>query len=448
MKRILLALALLSPALAGAQDLSHPWILQECLDWALEHNLNVKQSELNVAQREIQLNTSKNAYFPNVSGSANENVNFGRGLTEDNTYTTGATTTNTSFSIGAGMNLFDGMARPNNVKLSQLNLDAALADLERARDDIRVSVAKAYVQVLYDYDIVDVAKDQLKLDQAQVERLQAMVENGKASQAELSQQKATLAQSDFTLVQAENNLRNALLDLSQLLDFPNADGFSIVKPEIAVGDHLLARPEDIYADAVEQRPGVKAEQIRLNGSDLSIKIAKAGFSPTLSLSGGMGTSYYTNTRSLYPQDGFWQQLSHNFSPYVGLSLSVPIFDRFSARNNVRTARLNRTLQQITLDNWTRRNRACTRKSSRPMRTPSRRKPSTAPPPRPPRPPRTPSSWPRPSTRTARPPSRNTTRPVPASPKPAPTRPRPPASTSSRAASWTSTGVPRWSCREF
>ncbi len=91
---------------------------------------------------------------------------------------------------------------------------------------------------------------------------------------------------------------------------------------------------------MEQRPGVKAEQLRLKGSDLSIKIAKAGFSPT---------SYYTNTRSLYPQDGFWQQLSHNFSPYVGLSLSVPIFDRFSARNNVRTARLNRTLQQITLD---------------------------------------------------------------------------------------------------
>ena len=282
MKRILLALALLSPALAGAQDLNHPWTLQECLDWALEHNLNVKQSELNVAQREIQLNTSKNAYLPNVSGSANESVNFGRGLTEDNTYTTGATTTNTSFSIGAGMNLFDGMARPNNVKLSQLNLDAALADLERARDDIRVSVAKAYVQVIYDYDIVDVARDQLKLDQAQVDRLQAMVENGKASQAELSQQKATLAQSDYTLVQAENNLRNALLDLSQLLDFPNADGFSIVKPEIAVGDHLLARPEDIYADAVEQRPGVKAEQLRLKGSDLSIKIAKAGFSPTAS----------------------------------------------------------------------------------------------------------------------------------------------------------------------
>ena len=349
MRRILLALALFAPALAGAQDLRHPWTLQECLEWALDHNLTVKQSELNVSQREIQLNTAKNGYFPTVSGNANESVNFGRGLTSDNTYTTGATTTNTSFSIGAGMNLFDGMARPNNIKLSRLNLDAAVADLERARDDIRVSVAKAYVQVLYDEDILNVAREQVELDRQQVERLEAMVENGKAATAELSAQKATLAQSGYTLVQAENSLRNALLDLSQLLDFPSAEGFTIVKPEIAVGDHLLARPEDIYADAVERRPGVKAEKIRLDGTDLSIRIAQAGWSPTLSLSGGVGTSYYTTSNSLYPQDGFWQQLSHNFSPYVGLSLNVPIFDRFNTRNNVRTARLNRRLQEITLD---------------------------------------------------------------------------------------------------
>ena len=224
-----------------------------------------------------------------------------------------------------------------------------MADLERARDDIRVAVAKAYVQVVYDYDILAVAREQVELDKQQVARLEAMVENGKASQAELSAQKATLAQSGYTLVQAENGLRNALLDLSQLLDFPSADGFEVVKPEISVGDHLIARPEDIYAEAVERRPAVKAEKLRLDGTDLSIKIAKAGWSPTLSLSGGMGTSYYTSSNSLYPQDGFWKQLSHNFSPYVGLSLSVPIFDRFSTRNNVRSAVLSRELQQIPLD---------------------------------------------------------------------------------------------------
>ena len=349
MRKLLTLTVLLVPMALQAQDLSRPWTLQECLEWALEHNLTVKQGENAVAQQEIRLNTAKNAYFPTVSGSANESVNFGRGLTSDNTYTTGSTTTNTSFSIGAGLNLFDGMARPNNIKLSQLNLDAAVADLERARDDIRVAVAKAYVQAVYDYDILDVAREQVDLDRQQVARLEAMVENGKASQAELSAQKATLAQSEYTLVQAENGLRSALLDLSQLLDFPTADGFGIVKPEIAVGDHLIARPEDIYAEAVERRPGIRAEQLRLDGTDLSIKIAKAGWSPTLSLSGGMGTSYYTNSGSLYPQDGFWKQLSHNFSPYVGLSLNVPIFDRFGTRNNVRSAVLNRELQQITLD---------------------------------------------------------------------------------------------------
>ena len=111
-------------------------------------------------------------------------------------------------------------------------MEAAVADLERARDDIRVAVARAYVQVLYDYEIVDVAREQVDLDDTQVQRLEAMVETGKASMAELSQQKATRAQSAYSLVQAENNLKNALLDLAQLLEFPSAEGFSIVKPEI------------------------------------------------------------------------------------------------------------------------------------------------------------------------------------------------------------------------
>ncbi len=154
MKKYIIALALFCPALAGAQDLRHPWTLQECLDWALEHSLTVKQGELNLAQQEIQTNTTENSWLPSVSASANESVNFGRGLTADNTYTS-ANTTSTGFSIGAGMNLFDGLATPNNISLARLNLEAATKDLERIRDDIRVAVARAYVQVLYDYEIVE-----------------------------------------------------------------------------------------------------------------------------------------------------------------------------------------------------------------------------------------------------------------------------------------------------
>ena len=348
MKRILLALALLSPALAGAQDLRHPWTLQECLDWALEHSLTVKQGELNLAQQEIQTNTSENSWLPTVSASANESINFGRGLTADNTYTS-ANTTSTGFSIGAGMNLFDGLATPNNIALARLNLEAATKDLERVRDDIRVAVARAYVQVLYDYEIVDVARKQIELDDAQVARLEALAATGKAAQAEVSQQKASRAQSGVTLVQAENNLRLALLDLGQLLEFPSSEGFSIERPEVNVEEIVLDMPERIYADAVDVRPAVKAEEIRLKGTERSLKVAQAAQYPSLSLSGGVGSNYYTTSNAAYPQDTFWNQLSHNFSPYIGLSLSMPIFTRFQTRNNIRSARLNQELQQIQLD---------------------------------------------------------------------------------------------------
>ena len=348
MKRIILALTLLFPALAGAQDLRHPWTLQECLDWALDHSLTVKQSELNVAQHEIQLNTSENSWLPNVSGSVNESLSFGRGLTADNTYTS-ANTTSTGFSIGGGMNLFDGLATPNNIALARLNLEAATADLERARDDIRVAVARAYVQVLYDYEIVDVARKQIELDDAQVARLEALAATGKAAQAEVSQQKASRAQSGVTLVQAENNLRLALLDLGQLLEFPSSEGFSIERPVVAVDEIILDMPERIYADAVDVRPAVRAEEIRLKGTEKSLKIAQAAQYPSLSLSGGVGSNYYTTNNAAYPQDTFWNQLSHNFSPYIGVSMSVPIFTKFQTRNNIRSARLNQELQQIQLD---------------------------------------------------------------------------------------------------
>ena len=348
MRKTVLLLALLAPVLSPAQDLRHPWSLQECLDWALEHSLTVKQSELNVAQREIQLNTSENSWLPNVSASVNESLSFGRGLTADNTYTS-ANTTSTGFSIGGGMNLFDGLATPNNIALSRLNLEAATADLERARDDIRVAVARAYVQVLYDYEIVDVARKQIELDDAQVARLEAMAATGKAAQAEVSQQKASRAQSGVTLVQAENNLRLALLDLGQLLEFPSSEGFSIVRPDVDVDGIRLDLPERIFADAVDVRPAVRAEEIRLKGTEKSLKIAQAAQYPSLSLSGGVGSNYYTTSNAEYPQDKFWNQLSHNFSPYIGASMSIPIFTRFQTRNNIRSARLNQELQQIQLD---------------------------------------------------------------------------------------------------
>ena len=334
MKALILALALTA----------QPWSLQDCIDWALEHNLTVAGQQLNAESADIDRNTAEMSWLPNLNASASENVSFGRGIGGNNTYEYGNSAT-TGFSLGSSMTLFDGLATPNRIKLARLNLDAAMEDLEKAKDDIRVAVAKAYVQILYNYEIQDVAALQVSIDSLQTERLEGLVSVGRASKADLSQQKASLAQSRVTYVQAVNNVRSSLLDIAQLLQLTSWEDFAIVRvPDLEPADVALSTPDDIYADAVMTRPSIKAEQLRLEGSDYSVKIAKSGYMPSLSLSGGIGTNYY----STFPQAGFFDQLRSNFSQYVGLTLNIPIFNNFKVRNQVRSAQVQKSAQELQL----------------------------------------------------------------------------------------------------
>jgi outer membrane protein len=184
-----------------------------------------------------------------------------------------------------------------------------------------------------------------------VARLQAFVDNGKASEAELSQQKATLANSRLTATQADNNTRLAILTLTQLLELPSPEGFAVVRPQLPAGlsfsDVSVLTPDVIYAEALGVKPEIASQQLRLKGTEYSIKIARAGYYPTLSLSGGLGTNYYTT--SGYDSDPFGRQLKNNFSQYIGLNLSVPIFNRFQTRNRIRSARIEYDTQQLQLD---------------------------------------------------------------------------------------------------
>ena len=327
------------------------WNLRECCDYAVEHNISIKQQENQWRQQELQLSTAKSARLPDLSASAGQNFSFGRGLTAQNTYSN-TNTSSTSFSLGTSVPLFTGFQIPNQIKLNQLNLEAATADLEKTKNDIRMQVAQAYVQILYDMEIADVAHRQIAIDSAQVTRLQAFVDNGKAAEAELSQQKAVLANSRLTATQADNNTRLAILSLTQLLELPSPEGFNIVRPNISefseFSDNSDITPDAIYAEAIGIKPEILSQQLRLKGTEHSIKIAEAGNYPTLSLSGGLGTNYYTT--SGFKSDAFGTQLKNNFSQYIGLNLSVPIFNRFQTRNNIRNARIEQENQQLQLDN--------------------------------------------------------------------------------------------------
>ena len=327
------------------------WTLRECCNYAVEHNISIKQRENACRQQELQLSTAKNSRLPDLNASASQNFSFGRGLTAANTYSN-TNTSSTSLQLGTSMPIFTGFRIPNQIKLNQLNLEAATADLEKAKNDIQMQVAQAYVQILYDLEIAEVAQRQIGIDSAQVARLQAFVDNGKASEAELSQQKATLANSRLVATQADNNTRLAILTLTQLLELPTPEGFAIVRPDLSRISGLSGTsgltPDAIYAEALGVKPEIAAQQLRLKGTEHSIKIAQAANLPSLSLSGGLGTNYYTT--SGFKSDAFGTQIKNNFSQYIGLSLSVPIFNRFQTRNNIRNARIEQENQQLQLDN--------------------------------------------------------------------------------------------------
>lgn len=328
----------------SAQD--RLWNLEQCIDYAVEHNLTVKAQEIARQQKDIDLNTAENSRIPDLSGSAGQNFSFGRGLSADNTYVN-TNTASTSFSLGSSINVFNGFRTERTVKLRKLDLQAAVEDLEKARDDIRVAVMQAYFQILYAREIRKVAMRQVGIDSVQVERLRSMRMNGKADDAEVAQQEASLGQSRLTLTQAENSLGLALLDLAQLLELPSPDGFEVVSPDVVDIPVLSGSAEDIFAQAVDVRPAVKAEMLRLDAAEMNVAIAKSSLYPSVSLSGGIGTNWYKS--SGYDAARFVSQMKNNFSQYVGVSLNVPIFSRFSVRNGIRSARLAGESQRIQLE---------------------------------------------------------------------------------------------------
>lgn len=350
MYRIIFTLSFILASLAASAQQSGGWTLRQCIDYALENNITVKQQDVARRQNEVQLSTAKNSRLPDLNASASQNWSFGRGLTSENTYSN-RNTSSTSLSLGTTVPLFTGFRIPRTIELNKLNLEAATADLGKARDDISVQVAQAYVQILYNIELRDVAQRQIDIDSMQVERLREMYRTGKASGVEVAQQEATLAQSRLTLTQADNDYRISLLTLAQLLELPSPEGFTIVRPDIATltvdEAATLPLPDEIFQEAIAFKPEVKAETLRLKSTEMSIKIAQSALWPTLSLSAGLGSNYYKTNG--FDTESFGRQMRNNFSQYIGLSLNIPIFNRFETRNSIRSARLDRESQQLRLD---------------------------------------------------------------------------------------------------
>lgn len=329
------------------------WTLRQCIDYAIEHNIDIRRTANAAEQNAVDVNTAKWARLPNLNANAGQSWNWGRTQTAIKNENTGdystvyvnASSNGTNMSFNTSIPIFTGLEIPNQYALTKLNLRAAIADLEKAKEDISINIASAYLQVLFNEELHQVALGQVQLSKEQYDRINRLAEVGKASPAEVAEAKSRVAQDEMNVVQTLNNYKLALLDLSQLIELETPESFALEAPAATLELIPLTPPDDIFQSALVNKPAIQAAQFRLEGSKHSIRIAQSYFYPQLSLNGSLGTNYYSTI-----DRNFSQQMNDNFSKYVGFNLSVPIFNRLATRNRVRTARLQRDNQSLQLDN--------------------------------------------------------------------------------------------------
>jgi outer membrane protein len=349
MKKIVTrCLILLFPLLIQAQQPAKIWSLQECIDYANEHNLEIQMRQINIDKQEVALNTSQNRRLPNLTANASQSFSFGRSASGfDNTYQN-RNTSATQWSASTSVPIFTGFMISSEIEANRLDLQAIAAELEKSKENMEINITSMYLQILYSKEIAGIAKRQAELSREQLERTKSLYESGRASEAQIYEVEAQIANDELTVVQAASDLQIAILTLTQALELPAPEGFDVVEPADAA-DFVLARPPDvIYHTALTSRATIRAEELRLKSSEKYIKMAESALYPTLSFGAGYGNNYYI--LSGFENPAFSKQLKNNRNEYFGLNLSVPIFNRYSTRNNVKTARMNMQLQALQLEN--------------------------------------------------------------------------------------------------
>lgn len=346
MKRQLISVAVLAVVMSQIAVAQQVMTLRECIDYAAAHSTTIRQKQISVEKSENELSTQKGDYLPSVNGYVGQNFDFGRGLTVDNTYTN-RNTRSTSLGIQANMTLFNGLQNVNGVKVARLNLAAATDDLQAAKEDLGINVAQAYLTVLCDKEIAAAAHEQAELSKAQLERKEALLKNGKTSESDVYEARSLVAQDEVTAIKADNDYKLALLTLSQLLELPSPEGFDVAMPDTTVSINDFTTPDAIYQEALAGKASVRAAQTRTEVAEKQISVAKGAYAPTLSLSAGISSGYYGIAGE--DNESFGNQLDQNLDKSIQLSLSIPIFNRFSTRNSVRSAKMDYTSSVVELE---------------------------------------------------------------------------------------------------
>ncbi len=381
---LLVALLLLDNIDTLAQERS--WTYSECLEYALDNNLRVQRSELDVELGEVNLTRSKADMYPTLNFGGGYGINWGRSI--DPTTNLFRTQRIQSMGVqgGSSVTIFSGMQKLNTIKQNKLDLEASLSDLEKSKNDVVLDVMTFYTNVIFNQELLETSELQLATTDQQLGRTEKLVEAGSLAISEVLDLQSQKASNELEVINAENNLNLALLNLKQVMQMPASEELEVVVPELDAEDYgfSVLSISDIYQSAEQTQPEIKSADLVVQSSTLGEKIAKGAFYPSLSVGYNMFTNYSDandpatefdgsfgppdeipnagflssdptqaitlfspNPNSFQVDNGVWDQFSDNISRALNFNLSIPIFNGLATRSNMQRATINRVQAEIT-----------------------------------------------------------------------------------------------------
>lgn len=318
--------------------------IQRAIELTLNNNLQVTKSKLNSELAEENLKQAKLAQYPRVNASAGQNMAWGRNNNGNTGIYENTQTYSFSPGISAGIDLFNGFSKINQIKQNKILLEAGKVNVDKVKNDLILNVVTSYMEILYNKDRLKAAKEQLTVAGKQLAQQQELLNVGNKTLADLAESKSQVATAELNVTTADNALTISFITLAQLMDIPSSTRFEVQAPSgISSTERAAAYdPEKVYADALALFPDVKLAALQTEAAKKGIDLAKGSLYPSLSLTGSYGSFYGYNYN--LPADvqnrSLRDQIENNVSKGVGLSLSIPIFNGLQARSGVKKARIN------------------------------------------------------------------------------------------------------------
>jgi outer membrane protein len=350
------------------------WSLEKCIEYAIENNIQVKMQDLSTKSSNEAYLKSKMTFLPNLNGSASQNYALGRSVDPYTNQFSERNVSSNNFSLSSSLTLFNGFQNINSLKQASLNFQASLEDLQKAKNDISLNLASAFLQILFSDELVYVAQNQVELSKQQTDRNKKLFEAGSIAQGNYLEMQSQLASDEMQLVSAENQLVMSNLTLSQILELGFNDSIQIEKPSIPDPElnFILPDPETVYTEALQKLPQIKSAELRMKSAQKGLAVAQGYRSPRLTLSGGISTMYSSNSQKIsnislgtpqltgyadngtttpfevysynynydYTKPSFNSQLKDNNSKSISFNLTIPIFNNWQANYSVSSAKIN------------------------------------------------------------------------------------------------------------